>query len=50
MKTINEIQDDELVFDERNDSHFKKKRALFSIKEVLGLSVDKEDFDVNSLF
>lgn len=27
----------------------KKKRGLFSTKDVLGLSVDKEDFDVNSL-
>ena len=28
----------------------KKKRALFRTKELAGLSVDKEDFDVNSLF
>lgn len=27
----------------------KKKRALFRTKELAGLSVDKEDFDVNSL-
>ena len=26
-----------------------KKRALFRNKELAGLSVDKEDFDVNSL-
>lgn len=28
----------------------KKKRALFRIKDVSGLSVDKEDFNVNNLF
>ena len=28
----------------------KKKRAIFSFRSLLGLSVDKEDFDVNSLF
>jgi hypothetical protein len=28
----------------------KKKRALFRTKKLAGLSVDKEDFDVNSLF
>ena len=28
----------------------KKKRAVFSLNNVIGLSVDKEDFDVNSLF
>ena len=38
-----------ITFNYLSMSDFKKKRALFSIKEVLGLSVDKEDFDVNSL-
>lgn len=28
----------------------KKKRAFFSFNSLIGLSVDKEDFDVNSLF
>ena len=28
----------------------KKKKAIFSFRSLLGLSVDKEDFDVNSLF
>lgn len=28
----------------------KKKRAIFSFNSLIGLSVDKEDFDVNSLF
>lgn len=38
-----------ITFNYLSMSDGKKKRALFSIKEVLGLSVDKEDFDVNSL-
>lgn len=28
----------------------KKKRASFSLNSVIGISTDKEDFDVNSLF
>ncbi len=28
----------------------KKKKMIFDSKNLLGLSVDKEDFDVNSLF
>jgi hypothetical protein len=28
----------------------KKKKMIFDSKKLLGLSVDKEDFDVNSLF
>ena len=40
---------DIITFNYLSMSDGKKKRALFSIKEVLGLSVDKEDFDVNSL-
>lgn len=28
----------------------KKKKKIFDSKSLLGLSVDKEDFDVNSLF
>lgn len=28
----------------------KKKSASFSFNSLIGLSVDKEDFDVNSLF
>ena len=28
----------------------KKKKMIFYSKSLLGLSVDKEDFDVNSLF
>ena len=28
----------------------KKKRASFTFNSVIGISVDEEDFDVNSLF
>ena len=28
----------------------KKKKASFSFNSLIGISVDKEDFDVNSLF
>ena len=28
----------------------KKGKAFFNIRNVIGLSVDKEDFDVNNLF
>lgn len=28
----------------------KKKKAFFNTRNICGLSVDKEDFDVNSLF
>lgn len=28
----------------------KKKSASFSLNSVIGISIDKEDFDVNSLF
>lgn len=38
-----------ITFNYLSMSDGKKKRALFSTKDVLGLSVDKEDFDVNSL-
>ena len=53
----------ENVTDLERDSHFmniyifnyvsmsdgKKKKAFFNTKSLIGLSVDKEDFDVNSL-
>ena len=38
-----------ITFNYVSMSDGKKKRGLFSTKDVLGLSVDKEDFDVNSL-
>ena len=38
-----------ITFNYVSMSDGKKKRGLFSTKDMLGLSVDKEDFDVNSL-
>lgn len=38
-----------ITFNYLSMSDGQKKRALFSTKDVLGLSVNKEDFDVNSL-
>ena len=39
-----------VTFNYVSASNGKKKRAIFSLNNVIGLSVDKEDFDVNSLF
>ena len=39
-----------ITFSYTSMSDGQKKRAIFSTKNVLGLSVNKEDFDVNSLF
>ena len=39
-----------ITFNYVSMSDGEKKKAIFSTKNVLGLSVDKEDFDVNSLF
>ena len=39
-----------VVFNYVSELDGKKKKAIFSTKDVLGLSVDKEDFDVESLF
>lgn len=38
-----------ITFNYLSMSDGQKKRALFCTKDVLGLSVNKEDFDVNSL-
>jgi hypothetical protein len=38
-----------ITFNYLSMSDGQKKKALFSTKDVLGLSVNKEDFDVNSL-
>lgn len=38
-----------ITFNYLSASDGQQKRAAFSTKNVLGLSVDKEDFDVNSL-
>lgn len=39
-----------ITFNYVSESDGKKKRAIFSSNSLIGLSVDKEDFDVNSLF
>ena len=39
-----------ITFSYTSMSDGEKKKAIFSTKDVLGLSVNKEDFDVNSLF
>ncbi len=39
-----------ITFNYTSMSDDQNKRAIFSTKDVLGLSVNKEDFDVNSLF
>ena len=39
-----------ITFSYKSMSDGQKKKAIFSTKNVLGLSVNKEDFDVNSLF
>ena len=41
---------DIITFNYLSASDGEKKRAAFSTRNVLGLSVNKEDFDVNSLF
>ena len=37
------------VFNYVSVSDGKKKKAFFNTRNLVGLSVDKEDFDVNSL-
>ena len=39
-----------VTFNYVSASDGKKKRAIFSFKSLIGISVDKEDFDVNNLF
>lgn len=39
-----------ITFSYTSMSDGEKKKAIFSTKDVLGLSVNKEDFDVSSLF
>ena len=39
-----------VTFNYVNVEDGKKRMAIFSLNNVIGLSVDKEDFDVNSLF
>lgn len=39
-----------IIFNYVSSEDGKKKKMIFDSKKLLGLSVDKEDFDVNSLF
>lgn len=39
-----------VTFNYVNVEDGKKRMAIFSLNNVIGLSVDKEDFDVKSLF
>lgn len=39
-----------LTFNHVSVEDGEKGKAFFNIRNVIGLSVDKEDFDVNSLF
>lgn len=39
-----------ITFNYVSASDGKKKKAFFNISSFVGLSVNKEDFDVNSLF
>lgn len=41
---------DVIIFNYTSMSDGQKKKGIFSTKDVLGLSVNKEDFDVDSLF
>lgn len=39
-----------VTFNYVSASDGKKKKAIFTFNSVIGISTDKEDFDVNSLF
>ncbi len=39
-----------VTFNYISASDGRKKKASFSFNSLIGISVDKEDFDVNSLF
>lgn len=39
-----------IVFTYESVQSGKKRKAFFNTRNICGLSVDKEDFDVNSLF
>lgn len=55
FENVNDLKQESYVtslvtFNYRNVEDGKKGKAIFSLNNVIGLSVDKEDFDVNSLF
>lgn len=55
FENVNDLEQESYVtslvtFNYVNGEDGKKRMAIFSLNNVIGLSVDKEDFDVNSLF
>lgn len=55
FENVNDLKQESYVtslvtFNYVNVEDGKKRMAIFSLNNVIGLSVDKEDFDVNSLF
>ena len=55
FENVNDLKQESYVtslvtFNYGNVEDGKKRKAIFSLNNVIGLSVDKEDFDVNSLF
>ena len=55
FENVNDLKQESYVtslvtFNYVNVEDGKKRMAIFSLNNVIGLSVDKEDFNVNSLF
>ena len=55
FENVNDLEQESYVtslvtFNYVNGEDGKKRMAIFSLNNFIGLSVDKEDFDVNSLF
>ena len=55
FENVNDLEQESYVtslvtFNYVNVEDGKKRMAIFSLNNVIGLSVDKEDFDVKSLF
>ena len=55
FENVNDLEQESYVtslvtFNYVNVEDGKKRMAIFNLNNVIGLSVDKEDFDVNSLF
>lgn len=54
FENVNDLKRDENYYNRIKFSYVsmsdgKKKYAFFTVKSLLGLSTDKEDFDVNNL-
>ena len=55
FENVNDLEQESYVtglvtFNYVNGEYGKNRMAIFSLNNVIGLSVGKEDFDVNSLF